>query len=594
MIRTLIRFAALAGVIGLAACDLDIQNPNDPETERVLATPGDLESLLGSFYRRWHDGVYRTTGNVWGMANVQSFENYSSLANNCQNQRAGIPRSANDNSIGNSCGGEQQRVYFVESEVARVASSILTQLEDLTLGSPARDARAKAFAEFLRGVSLGYLALFYDSAAVISPGMGTTEADCLPDPTTATCVGALRGYQEVMDSALVALQRSIDHATPASASGVGGFPLPASWIPSSTTFTAPEFIRLVRSYRARLRANVARTPAERTAVDWAAVIADAQNGITARTDGPNGIILDHDNITNTTTGPFKTWLNAGAWGNYGLWHQMTPFVIGMADVSANYAAWINQPLEQRGAGNQSFFMVTPDLRFPQGADRVTQQVDFDVTSCNAASTPCKRYFRNRPSANDQFSGLGWGWSNYDFTRFRSWTISGDATAQNGRIVFFTRAELDLLEAEGHLRNGRYPEAAALINKTRTAGMSAGPPSVARGGGLPAITAFDAITPVPGGADCVPKMPGNASSAGGGTVVCGNMMEALKWEKRIETAYTHFAAWFLDSRGWGDLAEGTPVHWPVPYQDLQARVKPVYSTGAGTTGGATAARGTYGW
>ncbi|MDQ3949274.1 MAG: hypothetical protein M3282_02925 [Gemmatimonadota bacterium] len=593
MTRTLIRCAAAATcVIGLSACDLEVRNPNDPETERVLATPADLESLLANFYKRWHDGLYRTLGSVWGMANVQSFENYSSLANNCQNQRAGIPRAINDNSIGNSCGGEQQRVYFVHSEVVRVASTALTQLEDLTLGSAARDARARAFAEFLRGVALGYMALLYDSAAVISPTMSAAPEDCVPDPLTGSCVGALRGYREVMDSALVALERSIQYATPASASETGGFPLPSTWIPSSTSFTATEFIRLVRSYRARLRANVARTPTERAAVDWDAVIADAQNGITARTDGTSGIILDHDNITNTTTGPFKTWVAQS--DTYGLWHQMAPFVIGMGDVSGRYEAWLGQPLEQRGAGNQSFFMVTPDLRFPQGADRATQQADFAITACTSASTPCERYFVNRPAGSDQFAGLGWGWSNYDFVRFHSWRVSGDGTGQNGRIPFFTRAELDMLEAEGHIRKSNFGAAAALINKTRTRGMEGNPP-VARGGGLPAVAAAaDAgLT----GTDCVPKMPVNASRAGGGTARCGDLMEAMKWEKRIETAYTHFAAWFLDSRGWGDLAEGTPLHWAVPYQDLLSRGRTggaIYSTGVGTTGSAAAGPSTYGW
>jgi hypothetical protein len=573
MTRTLIRCAVLAGAVGLSACDLDVQNPNQPETERVLASPTDVESLLGSYYRRWHDGLYRTLGSVAGMASVQSFEDYSSLANNCMNQRAGIPRAINDNSIGNTCGPEQQRVYFVESEVARVASSILNQLNTapFTLGTPARDARAKAFAEFLRGVSLGYLALVYDSAAVISPGMGAV------DP------GELRGYAEVMDSALVALQRSIDHAT-SGAAGSDGFPLPATWIPSPTTFTQVEFVRLVRSYRARLRANVARSPAERAAVDWDAVIADSQNGITA----------DHQNITDATLGPFNTWVNQ--WHTYGLWHQMTPFVIGMADVSGTYAAWTAQPLDQRGTGG-AFFMVTPDLRFPQGADRAAQQADFAVTECSAAATPCERYFRNRPSGSDQFAGLGWGWSNYDFVRFHSWATRGDnGTGNNGRIVFLTKAELDLLEAEGHFRKANFASAAALINKTRTAGMS-GTPLVARGGGLPAITALDATSPVPGGADCVPKMPVNASRAGGGTVTCGNMWEALKYEKRIETLQTHFAAWFLDMRGWGDLAEGTPIHWPVPYQDLQARGRTgtaIYSTGTGTAPNSAAPTGTYGW
>ena len=418
----------------------------------------------------------------------------------------------------------------------------------------------------------------YDSAAVISPGMSTAAEDCLPDASGA-CVGALRGYQQVMDSALVALQRSIDHANAADASA---FPLPATWIPSSTSFGQQDFIRLVRSYRARLRANVARTPAERTAVNWNLVIADAQNGITA----------DHDNITNTTTGPFKTWVAQSH--TYGLWHQMTPFVIGMGDVSGSYAEWIRQPLADRGAGNQSFFMVTPDLRFPQGSTRAAQQADFAVTSCSAASTPCERYFRNRPSGSDQFAGLGWGWSNYDFVRFHSWFTSGDGTGQNGRIVFFTKAELDLLAAEGHIRLGDFASAATLINRTRTRGMEGNPP-VAMGGGLPPVqpTADAGLS----GADCVPKRPVNATSAGGGSLACGDLMEAMKWEKRIETAYTHFAAWYLDHRGWGDLPEGTPYHWPVPYQDLQSRgyaPSAIYSTGVGTTGGAVAPRGTYGW
>lgn len=581
MIRTLIRYGALATVVGLGACDLEVRNPNDPGTKEVLATPADVEALLGSYYRRWHFGMYGTINNVWGMANVQSFENYSSLANEAQNARVSIPRPANDNSIGNVAQSNQQRVYFTHGEVTRIASNILAQLNDpkFTLGSPAQDLRGKSFAEFLRGVSLGYVALFYDSAAIVTPAMAGD------DP------GVLSGYREVMDSAIAALDRAVAHATAsAAATGDKGFPLPSEWISSSTSFTSSEFIRLVRSYRARFRANVARTPAERAdvsaggIVDWNQVILDSQNGITA----------DHDNITNTTTGPRKNWI-----ANYmssvasgGVWHQMTPFVIGMADTSGSYATWIAEPLSTRGSSSL-FFMITPDLRFPQGASRSAQQSDLNVTSCSAASTACKRYFRNRPTANDQSAGESWGFSNYDHVRNYSWFRSGDGTGQNGKIVFFAKPELDLLEAEGHLRKVTpdYAAAAALINKTRTAGMVGG---VAKGGGLPAIAAFNATAPVPGGSACVPKVPVNATTAGGGTLSCGNMMEAMKYEKRIETAFTHFAAWFLDMRGWGDLAEGTPLHWAPPYQDLQARKLPIYGTGLNTAGGAAAARGTYGW
>jgi len=547
-----------AGALALAACSLDVRNPNAPETARVLATPPDLESFLGSTYNRWHDGVYRTTGNTWGMAAVQSFEDYSSLSNNCMGQRVGIPRAANDNSVGNGCSGEQIRVYQVEAEVDRTASNVLRTMaaNGFTLGSPAQDNRAKAFAEFLRGLSLGYLSLVHDSAAVITP---ETSPE---DP------GELKAYPEVNQAALDAFQKAIDY-TNASVSGGGGngFPLPSTWISSTTSFTAPEFIKLIRSYRARIRANVARSTQERAAVNWDAVIADAQNGITA----------DHDNITNTTSGPFNSWV--AQWYSYGTWHQMAPFVIGMADNSGSYAAWIATPLDNRGAGNTGFFMTTPDLRFPQGATRAAQNADFALTQCSAAATPCKRYFVNRPQGQDQFAGFGWGWSNYDHARFYSWRTAGDAgTGQNGKFPFFTLAELNLLEAEGHIRKGEFSAAAALINKTRTKN------------GLPAIAVFDATTAVPGGADCVPKVPVGPNY---NTVACGNLLEAMKYEKRIETAYTHFMGWFFDMRGWGDLPQGTGLDWPVPYQDLQARSRAIYSTGGGANPH-SAPKGTYGW
>jgi len=353
--RTLIRYGVLAVSFGLGACQLEVKNPNAPATEQVLATPADVESLLGSYYKRWHGAMYSGINNVWGMLNVQSFENYSSLANEAQNARAGIPRPANDNTIGNIAESNQKRTYFVHAEVARIASNILAQLNKTgySLGSPARDFRSKAFAEFLRGISLGYLALLYDSAAINSPGMAGDD------------YGALFGYRQVMDSAIAALDRAAAYAVAgAAATGASGFPLPSDWIPSSTSFTSAEFVKLARSYNARFRANVARNPAERKdisaggIVNWAQVIIEAQNGIT----------VDHNNITSTTTGPNKSWIGSymATVASGGVWHQMTPFIIGMADESGSYASWIAEPIASRGSSSV-FLMVTSDQRFPQGA-----------------------------------------------------------------------------------------------------------------------------------------------------------------------------------------------------------------------------------
>ncbi len=563
MTRKAITCAALAALIGLGACEksLEVTNPNSGETARVLGTPNDAESLLGTYYKRWSSGVYGSTTNVEGMANVMSLMNYSSLANNCQNQRTPFSGATNVNSPGNSCQNEQYRLYSFMSEVERVASSFLGQVEGgLTLGTPARDARGKAFAEFLRGISIGYMAMVYDSGSVVT---AKTDAS---DP------GKLVGYKTLTDSALAALQRSID-LTNLAATGSDGFPLPSTWIPSPTSFSKVEFTKLIRSYRARIRANVARTPAERAAVDWTAVVADAQNGITA------------DNIitTSTTNGPINSWRSQ--YETFGLWHQMPPFIIGMADTSGTYAAWIAQPVGDRGSGGASFFMISPDQRFPQGATRAAQQADFGITSCQGASQTCKRYFVNRPAGGDQLAGSGFGLSNYDFVRFHSWNTSGDGTARNGNTPFMVKTEIDMLQAEGLYRAGNFAGAAALVNATRTKN------------GLPAITTFDATTPVPGGNGCVPKVPVGPAFK---TIACGNLWEALKYEKRIETAYTHYIPWFLDGRGWGDLPQDTPLFWAVPFQDLQARgvaTSAIYGTGNGpgnAPASFAATKSTYGW
>jgi hypothetical protein len=147
-----------------------------------------------------------------------------------------------------------------------------------------------------------------------------------------------------------------------------------------------------------------------------------------------------------------------------------------------------------------------------------------------------------------------------------------------------KPELDLLRAEGLYRQGNYAAAAALVNITRIKN------------GLPEITAFDATSPVPGGANCVPKVPVGPSFT---TVACGNLWDALKYEKRIETAYTHYAPWFLDGRGWQELPKDTPLFWAVPYQDLQARGTPLEGLygagpGAGNAPNSSAPLSVYGW
>ena len=246
MRRKLIPYVVLLSTfgVGMSACtdkSLEVTNPNSGETQRVLGTPDDAEKLLGSYYKRWHAGLYggndpAPPGTLEGMANIMSFQNFSSLNNECQNSRYPFSGASNGNSPGNNCDSDNKNTYFVLNEVVRVASNFLTSVQQgLNMNSQARENKDKAFAEFLRGISLGYLAMIYDSSAVMTVGTAGDDA------------GKLVGYKEVAESSYVALQRAIDLAS-APATGQNGFPISTDWIPTPTALSAADFAKIGRAH----------------------------------------------------------------------------------------------------------------------------------------------------------------------------------------------------------------------------------------------------------------------------------------------------------------------------------------------------------
>ena len=245
-------------------------------------------------------------------------------------------------------------------------------------------------------------------------------------------------------------------------------------------------------------------------------------------------------------------------------------IIGMADSSGAYDTWLATPREQRS----QFLIQTRDARFPSGATRAAQQAQ--APGPTFVNTNTKQYFRNRPA--DDASGTSWFNSQYDHNRWR--TLFNNSRI--GKWVSMSKTEIDMLAAEGYIRTNRIPQATALIDLTRTRND------------LPALTGVvtAAGQPVPGGQSCVPRVP---DAARGFTATkCGDVFEAMKWEKRMETAFTGWGQWFFDSRGWNDLAPGTAVQWPVPYQELVARVLKPYSVGGVDQPGGAPNTNTYGF
>jgi hypothetical protein len=541
--KAILTIGVAAGLLLASACDqqLAVQDLTDPDITRVFATGQSIEGTIGSGYQTVHNAMSNTND----QPGVEAFglESYSSLNNFNLGTRVSIPRLPINNVIG---APSILSEFSSLSKESRLVVNAMDALEALvksgkTTGSPARDLRDRAFGFFVVGASQGWLALMYDSSSVVTPRM---------DPAV---IPALSGAQDIAASAIQMLDSALAIANdPASASG---FPLETAWLSSAPGFgTADTFKRLVRSYRARIRAGVARTPADAAKVDWAKVIDDTENGINAN------LMVNVGGSTGWNTGMETQRYQDPTWS------EMSMLYMGMADVSGQYANYIAQDLAHK---NGFFLVVTPDLRWPQGSTRPAQ----NTASVDATNDKSRPYIENRPLAND-VTGDPWGVSFYTYNRYRYIRKNSNT----GLFPEFMKAENDLLAAEGYIRTGNLAAAAAKIDLTRVAN-----------GGLPAVTGAvtTATQPVPGGTSCVPQVP-----QGDGTVACGTLMEAMKYEKRIETTYSAFGRFWIDGRGWGDLVTNTALEFPVPYQEMQTRQKPFYLLGAGF--GSASAKGVYGF
>jgi hypothetical protein len=537
-------------LIGAAACTepLVVENTNQPDRDRALGRPTDVEVFIANSYNTIHNATLGGSNNSLqpGML-VMGLESYSGNANFDMNVRGGIPRGPVDNSRGNSGQDIHQRDWTVLHRAARSAAIGLERVKaGVAFGSPPRDERNKAFAWFVMGLGVGNLALVYDSVTQIR----------YDDPSTQSSFPLLH-YSAAMALALEYLDSAIAVATAAPA-GADGFPLPATWLNGNAagfaggTVSAANFVAFVRSYKARFRASVARNPAERAAVDWNAVIADVQAGIT------------RDYLVNSA--PATGWDVVWPIQHYLFqsWHQMWSYIMGMADSSGAYDAWLAAPL----ASKVPFVIQTVDRRFPAGGTRAAQQAN------SPAIPPAGLYFRNRPAGQDVVTANTLANSYYDFYRFQTFF---NAT-RIGPYPTMTRAEMNALIAEGAIRTGNFPLATQYIDSSRVRSN------------LPSVAGIaDLATPVPGGVSCVPRIP---VGPGFTSTACGNVFEAMKWEYRMETAYTGYGMWYFAGRGWGDLPEFTPLHHPVPYQELDVRSQALYNIG-GPGGVDGAPRGTYG-
>jgi hypothetical protein len=478
--------ALLAVGVMLAGCQsLDTDNLTNPDADRALSQPGDVESLIGSQFKVWMDNAYGTYPS-WALS-VAADEGSSSWGNQGMQTIGSEPRVAFPNTTAWTYIAVVNTPWFGMYRAISSANDGLRAIKDgMQFGTNGADTkRAEVFARFVQGLAHGWLALQFDQAFIFTEDvdLNTTKLELKP-------------YKDVMTAAIKMLD---DAATAAQAST---FTLPSNWI-NQQTINNQELARIIKSFSARFLASVARTPEERAAVNWNDVMARINAGITR----DFGFQADNTNWTDA----YKERLQRSDWvrADYG--------TVGPADISGNYQRWIATPVQDR----QPFDISTPDRRVV-GATTNTDGTDF--------------YYR---VPQDFRADRG----TYHFTRYGHKRYLTIRQTQIGFVPLMSLAEMDLYKAEAHIRLNQPDQAVTVINKTR----------VARGQ-LPAVT-----TTGTSGASCVPRTK---------TGACGNLMESLMYEKRIEGFAVASGGAFFDARGWGILVTGTQLHFPLPARELE--------------------------
>lgn len=405
----------------------------------------------------------------------------------------------------------------------RIVSNVNDALSAMNRGVvPARATRARAVARFMQGLGHGFLALHFDSAYIATERLGL-DTVTVPGDYPAF----LSPYQEVMDTAVALLEEAITVAQ----SDTFTIPGPPAWF--RTPLTSTQLVQFAHSWIARFLLSVPRDRAGRDAVDWALVLQHAEQGIqtdlmpVAEPDVfENGFAFRAARQRTTTPGDFA---------------RLDNWLVGPADSTNAFIGWVNTPVQNR----ERITIRTKDRRIHGAAGSTTPGKYFGHHTASVWAASRGTYHRSR----------------YYFLRFGRST-----TWQTGPQLAMTVTEMNLIRAEALIRLNRAAEAVPLINLSRVAN-----------GELPPVT-IDGPPDEPG---CVPRkyMPGPTQGQ------CGSLWDALRYEKRIEGLGVDGAVSHWDARGWQALVENTPIHYPIPGNELELMGMPMYTAGGGQPGSA---------
>jgi hypothetical protein len=445
--------------------------------------------------------------------------------------------------------------------------------------------RANYFCLLVMGLGHLYMGLLYDKAYVVP--------DDKVRPIDVAKYQVWVPHDSVIEFAKTMIHNGINEAKEAPVTSTV-----VTWL-NGVQYTNVDMAKIAYGYLARAEVYKAATPAQREdisrggVVDWNKVITYVDSSLQSTwtigtapstfqvnnaggMNGPNFTIKATNNQTQTRNGLLYMLMVTTSNNFYRIHHK----ALGPGDTTGGYVSWLKTPIGER---NDTVY-ASPDRRLPRGPCLVgaTSCPRRHVTTAGANATTSElvpedgKYFQYLSS---QFSltfngdpNNPWRRASVQFIRFGSTAIARRTTNTGTGVAFvdfqtiMTPEEQDLLKAEAYMRLGQPALAVPLINRTR---------QNINKGALPAVSVTGPTQPYP---QCVPHSFFNAEK-------CGDLWDALLWEKRMEQMGTDAFLNWSDWRSFGLLDPGTPVYFPPSYRETGQLGLPYYTYGGRTPGSA---------
>ena len=504
-----------AVLLSASAClDLEVQNLNAPDRERAIQTPGDVEALVSGGFQVWEatsQGFYPGAAmSCIADAHSSSWGNFG-MRDNCSE-----PRIAwnNDPSYGSRWvalspwNNSYTALAAVRDGLRAIEDGLRIQEGP---DSPDNTERLQLFGALIQALVFSNLAVIHDKAFILDETVSSDDLNNLEAVP----------YDQIWAKAEEKYAQVIQGAERASLT------IPDTWVGFQHDWTGPRMAEVARAMRTRYRTQIPRTVSDRQALDWSAILADAEMGMSEPYGGvreAGGNWIYHYNKT------YTAWFTG--------WARIDYRTVGPSDSSGGYQKWISAPLDQR----VPFDLVTEDVRIgPTGPCPAPN----DSAKCGKYM----RYMGSSPFPADRgiyhYSNyIDWRWASlwYDY---RYETLWPDMTPM----------ELEFIAAEANYNLGNHAATMETVNKYRA------------NGNLPPFTDPNGVAP--GGDSCVPKR--NDGS-------CANLWEAYTYEKEIEVFHYGMATAYFDDRGWGKMVQHSWVQLPIPGNELELLLLPNYTFG----------------